>query len=76
MCVCVWGGGGGTGTLCLTLHCHHQNDFCSKIGSDESHFNTSLVVRDKIIRLFLFLLWLAPTEASDSSLGMGTRQCP
>ena len=73
----MWRGGGGGG-LCLMLHCHHQNDFCSKIGSDESHFNTSLVVRDKIIRLFFFffLLWLAPTEASDSSLGMGTRQCP
>ena len=21
------------------LHCHHQNDFCIKAGSDESHFN-------------------------------------
>ena len=24
-----------------TLHCHHQNDFCIKVGSDESHFNVS-----------------------------------
>ena len=23
----------------LSLHCHHQNDSCIKIGSDESHFN-------------------------------------
>ena len=23
----------------LSLHCHHQNDFCIKMGSDESHFN-------------------------------------
>ena len=23
----------------LSLHCHHQNDFCIKVGSDESHFN-------------------------------------
>ena len=22
----------------LSLHCHHQNDSCIKIGSDESHF--------------------------------------
>ena len=22
----------------LSLHCHH-NDFCIKVGSDESHFN-------------------------------------
>ena len=25
----------------LSLHCHHQNDFCTKMGSDESHFNVS-----------------------------------
>ena len=24
-----------------SLHCHHQNDFCIKMGSDESHFNVS-----------------------------------
>ena len=22
----------------LSLHCHHRNDFCIKVGSDESHF--------------------------------------
>ena len=32
-------GEGGRGRLCLTLHYHHLNDFCSKMGSDESHFN-------------------------------------
>ena len=32
----------------LSLHCHHQNDFCIKVGSDESHFNVSLIVRDKV----------------------------
>ena len=26
---------------CLSLHCHHRNDFCIKVGSDESHFNVS-----------------------------------
>ena len=26
----------------LSLHCHHQNDPCIKMGSDESHFNVSL----------------------------------
>ena len=25
----------------LSLHCHHQNDFCGEVGSDESHFNVS-----------------------------------
>ena len=26
----------------LSLHCHHQNDFCIRVGSDESHFNVSV----------------------------------
>ena len=26
----------------LSLHCHHQNDFCIRMGSDESHFNVSV----------------------------------
>ena len=26
----------------LSVHCHHQNDFCIKMGSDESHFNVSV----------------------------------
>ena len=33
----------------LSLHCHHQNYSCNKMGSDESHFNVSLIVRDKAI---------------------------
>ena len=36
--------------ICLSLHCHHQNDSCIKVGSDESHFNVSLIVRDKVTR--------------------------
>ena len=35
----------------LSLHCHLQNDSCIKVGSDESHFNVSLIVRDKVTRL-------------------------
>ena len=42
--------GGGEGVwrwgereiIYLSLHCHHQNDFCSKMGSDKSHFNVSV----------------------------------
>ena len=26
----------------LSLHCHHHNDSCIKMGSDESHFNVSV----------------------------------
>ena len=35
----------------LLLHCHHQNDSCIKVGSNESHFNVPLIVRDKVTRL-------------------------
>ena len=34
----------------LSLHCHHQNDSCIKTGNNESHFNVSLIVRDKVTR--------------------------
>ena len=33
----------------LSLQCHHQNDSCIKMGSDESHFNVS-VGNDKVTR--------------------------
>ena len=38
--------GGGRGRMYLALYCHHQNDSCIKMGSDESHFSVSLIVRD------------------------------
>ena len=44
------GGGGEKEIIYLSLHCHHQNDFCIKVGSDESHFNVSLIVREKVTR--------------------------
>ena len=52
------GGGGGRGMegvgereiIYLSLHCHHQNDSCIKMGSDENHFNVSLIVMDKVTR--------------------------
>ena len=34
----------------LSLHCHHQNYFCIKVDSDESHFHVSLIARDKVTR--------------------------
>ena len=35
------GGGGKRAIIYLSLHCHHQNDFCIKMGSDDSHVNVS-----------------------------------
>ena len=31
----------GERLLYLSLHCHHQNDSCIKVGNNESHFNIS-----------------------------------
>ena len=42
------GGGGGGGYL--LLQCQQQSDSCIKMGSDESHFNVSLIVRDRVTR--------------------------
>ena len=36
------GGGGGRQIIYLSLHCHHQNDSCIKMGSVESHFSVSV----------------------------------
>ena len=46
-------GGGEEGDyiyIYLSLRCHHQNDSCTKMGSGESHFNVSLIVRAKVTR--------------------------
>ena len=32
------GGGGGGGIIPNTIHCHHQYDFCIKMGNGVSHF--------------------------------------
>ena len=50
------GGGGGVRRcrkreiIYLSQNCHHQNDSCSRMGSDQSHFNVSFIVRDKVTR--------------------------
>ena len=43
-------GGEGDCYIYRYKHCHHQNDSCIKMGSDENHFNVSLIVRDKVTR--------------------------
>ena len=43
------GGGGEREIIYLSLHCHHQNDSCIKMGSDDSHFIVLfLIVRDEV----------------------------
>ena len=41
---------GGGEIIYLSVHCHNQNDSCIKMGSNKSHFNVSLIVRDKVTR--------------------------
>ena len=36
------GGGGEREIIYLSVHRHHQNNFCVKMGSDESHLNVSV----------------------------------
>ena len=45
----MWGWGERE-IIYLSLHCHHQNGSCIKMGSDESHFKVSFIVRDKVTR--------------------------
>ena len=45
-----YAGAVGREIIPLSLHCHLQNDSCVKMGSDESHFNVSLIVREKVTR--------------------------
>ena len=41
---------GGRQIIYLSLYNDHQNDFRIKMGNDESHFNVSLIVTDKVTR--------------------------
>ena len=36
---------------------HHQTDSCINLGSDESHFNVSIILRNKVTRLRRILSW-------------------
>ena len=46
----IWREGLKRENIHLSLHCHHQNDSCIKMGNDESHYNVSLTARDKVSR--------------------------
>ena len=43
-------GSGGRGCLFQTPHCHHQNDSCIQMGTDDSHSHASLVAMGKVTR--------------------------
>ena len=53
----------------LSLHCHHQNDSCIKMGRDESHFNVSSIVptnHNLLVFLLLLLLFFFKRKESRS----------
>ena len=49
-------GGEGREIIYLSLHCHHQNDSCIKVGSDESQLNISSPCR-RLLMLGAELCW-------------------
>ena len=55
-----YGGREKRGIIYLSLHDHHQNDSCIKMGNDESHFNVSVgsdgQSQDSVHKPQLFLL--------------------
>ena len=64
-------GGGGRGRLYIyiyiSLHCHHQNDSCVNMGSDDSHFNVLLIVRVKVT-------WQCPQTTTSEERGESKRK--
>ena len=58
---------GGEGDyIYLSLHCHHQNDSCVNMGSDDSHFNVLLIVRVKVT-------WRCPQTTTSEERGESKR---
>ena len=62
--------------LYLLLHCHHQNDSCIKVGSDESSFNVSLIVRDKVTRQYPQTTTLLKRKESRSGIDLRSVRLP
>ena len=55
----------------LSLFCHHQNDSCIKMGSDVSHFNVSLIVKDEVTRQCPQLLKRNPERRAEADSNRG-----
>ena len=74
-------GGGGRGrlySLATDLHCHHQNDSCIKIGSDESHFNVSVGSDGQssgFLLLLFFCVWITLIFPSPCTLFVLSSAC-
>ena len=63
--------------LYLSLHCHHQNDSCIKMGSDESHFNVSVgsdVQSHKTVSTNHNLFWTETRAEVESNRGPSAYQ--
>ena len=60
----------------LSLRCHNHNDTCIKMGSDESHFNVWLIVRDKVTRQVFTAhnFWRERRAEADSNWGSSAYQ--
>ena len=47
------------------LCCHHQNDFCIKISSNQSHFNVLLIMRGNVIRQCPYITTISAVKRGD-----------
>ena len=56
----------------LSKHCHCQNDSCIKMGSNESHFNVLLIVRDKVTRWCPQTMTFLRRKESRGSIELGS----
>ena len=71
------GGGGGEGEyIYISLHCHHQNDSCIKMDSDESHFNISYYCEGQSHKTVStdHNFWREKRAEADSNLGPSAYQ--
>ena len=65
--------GVGRWVIYLSLHCHHQNDSCIKMDSDENHFKISLIVMDKVTRQCRWLKCCFTSTETVGLLGTGAQ---
>ena len=67
---------GEEGDYILWLQCHHQDHPCIKVGSVESQFNVSFIVRDKVTRQCpqAITFWREKRAEADSNRGPSAYQ--
>ena len=58
----------------LSLHCHHHNHSCIKMGNNENHFNASLIVRNETTTQCPQTITFSKSSEAESSRGPSAYQ--